>query len=71
MRSPLSFASSFKCPLRIFHGSEEKRLASPGTLTAARARKAGLDVDAAAVPGDHFSALPEETRRSLAFFATL
>jgi dipeptidyl aminopeptidase/acylaminoacyl peptidase len=71
MRSPLSFASSFKCPVRIFHGSEEKRQANPAALTADRASKAGLDVVASAVPGDHFSSLPEETRRSLALFASL
>jgi dipeptidyl aminopeptidase/acylaminoacyl peptidase len=71
MRSALSFASSFKCPVRLFYGSEEKRLGSPAELTASRASDAGLDVRAAAIPGDHFSALPEETRRSLAFFAAL
>jgi dipeptidyl aminopeptidase/acylaminoacyl peptidase len=71
VRSPLCFASSLKGPVRIFYGSDEKRLGPPGELTAARARNAGLDVEAAAIPGDHFSALPEETRRSLAFFAAL
>jgi dipeptidyl aminopeptidase/acylaminoacyl peptidase len=71
MRSPLCFATSFKCPVRIFHGTGEKRLDAPARLIAARAVGAGLDVRAAAIPGDHFTSLPEETAKSLAFFATL
>lgn len=71
MRSPLCFAGSFKCPVRILYGTEEKRLAAPSEMTANRARDAGLDVQAAAVPGDHGSALPGETKISLAFFASL
>ena len=71
MRSPLCFATSFKCPVRIFYGSEEKRMAGPSQLTAVRAREAGLNVEAAAVAGDHFSSLPEETERALVFFASL
>ncbi|MDQ0473649.1 alpha/beta hydrolase family protein [Labrys wisconsinensis] len=71
MRSALCFATSFKCPVRILHGSEETRLAEPSRLTAERARAAGLDVQAAAVPGDHFTALRDEIRGSITFFGLL
>lgn len=71
MRSAVCFAGSFKCPTRIFHGTEEKRLAGPSRMTADRARAAGLNVEATAIPGDHFSALPEEIRRSMLFFEQL
>jgi dipeptidyl aminopeptidase/acylaminoacyl peptidase len=68
MRSAVCFAASFKCPVRIFHGSAETRLKPASVLTAERARKAGLDVETASIPGDHFSALPEEIHRSMIFF---
>lgn len=71
MRSAVCYATSFKCPMLILHGSEETRSKEISALTASRARSAGLQVDYAAVLGDHFSALPEETSRSLAFFAGL
>ena len=71
MRSAACFATSFKCPARIFFGRQETRLAGPAKLTAERARAAGLDVEAAAIEGDHFSALPEEIQRSMAFFTRL
>jgi dipeptidyl aminopeptidase/acylaminoacyl peptidase len=71
MRSPVCYATSFKCPVRILYGSEERRLAAPSEMTAIRAHDAGLNVEAAEVPGDHFSALAEETKISLAFFASL
>ena len=71
MRSAVCFAASFKCPTRIFHGTNETRLAGPSMLTAERARGAGLNVEATAIPGDHFSALPEEIRRSMLFFEQL
>jgi len=71
MRSALCFAGSFKCPTRIFHGSEEKGLVAASDLTVRRARDAGLDVVSQAMAGDHFSALPAEIAASLAFFAAL
>lgn len=68
VRSALAYARSFKCPTRLWHGTAETRQDAAMRLTAERAQQAGLDVRAAAVPGDHFSALPEEIRLSLAFF---
>jgi dipeptidyl aminopeptidase/acylaminoacyl peptidase len=71
MRSPVCYAPSFKCPVRILYGNEERRIAETNEMTAIRANDAGLDVKAMEVPGDHFSALAEETKISLAFFAAL
>ncbi len=68
MRSPLSFATSLKCPTRLYFGSEEPYFAVPSRQLAIRARKAGLDVAAQQLQGDHFSAVPEGIQRSIAFF---
>jgi dienelactone hydrolase len=70
MRSPVAYATSFKCPVRMCYGSAE-----PGYLfarackeTSKRAKTKGLDVEAVSVPGDHLSALPEEMKQSITFF---
>ncbi|MBZ4422118.1 S9 family peptidase [Myxococcus sp. RHSTA-1-4] len=68
MRSPGAFASSFKCPTRLFFGSEESYFGEKSLKTALHARKAGLDVDAHSIPGDHFSSVPEGLQKSIAFF---
>lgn len=68
MRSPAAFAGSFKCPTRIYYGSAEPYFAGASRQTAARAKQKGLDVEAVQVSGDHFSAVPEETRQSIQFF---
>ncbi len=68
MRSSLAFATSFKCPTRLYYGSKEQWCAVPSQLTAGRAKTKGLNVEAVEVAGDHFSAVPEEIKQSLAFF---
>ena len=68
MRSPLAFATSFKCPVRIYCGSAEPLFIEASQQTSARAKKKGLDVEAVRVSGDHFSAVPEEIQQSLLFF---
>ncbi|QSQ23685.1 alpha/beta fold hydrolase [Pyxidicoccus parkwayensis] len=68
MRSPGAFATSFKCPTRLFFGTEEPYFSAESQKTAQRAKKAGLDVQAKSVPGDHFSAVPEALQQSIAFF---
>ncbi|WNG13559.1 alpha/beta hydrolase family protein [Cystobacter fuscus] len=68
IRSPQAFATSFQCPVRIFYGSEEKGFAASSQDTAQRAAAKGADVKALAIPGNHFSAVPEEIRQSIAFF---
>lgn len=67
MRSPLSYAASFKAPARLYYATREIYGADT-ELTARIAREAGRDVQAQEVRGDHFSAVPEAMRQSIAFF---
>ncbi|RYX84729.1 alpha/beta hydrolase [bacterium] len=68
MRSSLAYATSFKCPTRLYYGNEEDWCATPSQATAERAKAKGLDVEAVSVTGDHFTAVPEEVKQSIAFF---
>ncbi len=68
MRSPLAFARSFKCPVRIYYGSQEFFFKGPSEETASLARKAGLDVQAVSVPGDHVTSVSSAMRQAIAFF---
>ncbi|MDQ0393846.1 alpha/beta hydrolase family protein [Labrys monachus] len=71
MRSAVCYATSFKSPVLMLHGAAERQMDGSADLTTRRARSAGLEVDSISVPGDHFTAIPQETARSLAFFARL
>jgi predicted Zn finger-like uncharacterized protein len=68
MRSPLAFPKSFKCPARLYWGSEEMpfRLATRALIEKATA--AGLDVQGIEVPGDHFSSLDQAIPQAVTFF---
>jgi dipeptidyl aminopeptidase/acylaminoacyl peptidase len=68
MRSPTAYATSFKCPVRIYYGDQEFAFAPESELTAIRAKGQGLDVEAHSVPGDHMSAVPEAMRQAIQFF---
>jgi dipeptidyl aminopeptidase/acylaminoacyl peptidase len=68
MRSPLAFATSFKCPARLYYGTKEIFFDPLIRRTATLAKEKNLDVEAIAVPGDHFGAVPGEIRRSIEFF---
>lgn len=68
MRSPLAFAGSFKCPARLFYGDQEEWCAAPSQGTAQIAKAKGLDVEARAFPGDHFSEVPRAIKESITFF---
>lgn len=71
MRSALCFATSFKCPLLMLHGSEETRSEAALRLTAERASAAGLTVRHDIVKGGHTSAIPAESAEALRFFASV
>ncbi|MDW6025668.1 prolyl oligopeptidase family serine peptidase [Mesorhizobium sp. BAC0120] len=71
MRSPLSFATSFKCPVLMLHGSEEKKTDAALRLIADRAEAAGLKAKRGIIEGSHSSAIPGETAESLRFFASV
>ena len=68
MRSPVAYAGSFKCPARLYYGSEEASIAGTTQETATRARAAGRDVAAVEVRGGHFTAVPESLRIAIEFF---
>ncbi|HEV3443636.1 MAG TPA: alpha/beta fold hydrolase [Gemmataceae bacterium] len=68
MRSPMAFATSFKCPVRMYYGDDEQLVNDPTDTTVVRAKTKGLDVDAIAVPGDHTTSVPEAMRQAIQFF---
>ncbi len=68
MRSPVAYATSFKCPTRIFYGSEESFFDAESRRTAALAREKGLDVEAVTVRGDHLTSVPAAMEQAIAFF---
>jgi hypothetical protein len=68
MRSSLAFPRSFKCPVRLYFGSEEPFFLMSSQATAQQARSAGLNVEAVSVAGDHFTAVAEELRQCIVFF---
>jgi dipeptidyl aminopeptidase/acylaminoacyl peptidase len=68
MRSPLAFARSFKCPTRLYYGDEEFTFGPSTKKTAQLAKAAGLDVEAVAVDGDHFSAVEAAMPQCIQFF---
>lgn len=70
LRSPIAYADSFKCPVRLFYGSSEWGFESLSRKTAMLAGQKGLDVEAVEVPGDHFSSVPMAMRQSIEFFGS-
>ena len=70
MRSPVAFATSFKCPVRLYYGNLELLFGGPSQRTAELARTKHLDVEAISVSGNHFTAVSEEIQKSIQFFQT-
>jgi len=68
LRSPIAYATSFKCPVRLYYGSDELDFALASQTTAMRAKTKGLDVEAVSIPGDHDTAVPEAMRQAIQFF---
>jgi len=69
MRSPMAHANSFKCPVRMYFGTEEPWImGSISQQTAAIAKRAGLDVEAIVAQGGHMSAVESEMRLAIKFF---
>jgi dipeptidyl aminopeptidase/acylaminoacyl peptidase len=68
MRSPVAFAGSFKCPVRLYYGTAEIFFNAPSQRTANLAKEHGLDVEAVTVPGDHFSSVSAAMAQSIEFF---
>jgi dipeptidyl aminopeptidase/acylaminoacyl peptidase len=68
LRSPLAYASSFKCPTRMYYGSQEPHLRPMSQRTAGLAKSRGLNVEAIQVEGDHSTSVPPAIKQSIAFF---
>jgi dipeptidyl aminopeptidase/acylaminoacyl peptidase len=68
LRSPLSYAGSFKCPVRLYYGSEEKYFAIALPMTAQIARQHGTDAQSIPVKGDHASDLQAAVKLATQFF---
>ncbi len=69
MRSPAAYAASFKCPVRLYFGTEEPWImGSSSVQTAATAKGVGIDAKAVAVQGGHMSAVQGEMELAIRFF---
>ena len=68
MRSPLAFPASFKCPVRIYYGSQEILFRASSQKLAELAKSHNLDVEAVSVPGDHLSSATPAIQQAIGFF---
>ncbi len=68
VRTALCYAESFKCPVRVVHGTEEEHFNDRADLLARRARRANIRIETDTVAGNHTSALPAEIAQSIHFF---
>jgi len=68
IRSPIAFATSFRCPARLYYGTTERFFAPLTQRLAHLASANGQDVLAVSVPGDHMSHVVESMRQSIEFF---
>jgi dienelactone hydrolase len=67
LRSPLAYAASFKCPVRIYYATQDHFVLT-SRRTAELARERGLDVVAIQIEGDHGSIVPVGIRQTIPFF---
>jgi dipeptidyl aminopeptidase/acylaminoacyl peptidase len=67
LRSPLAYAASFKCPVRIYYATKDHFVLT-SRRTAELAKEKGLDVEAVRIEGDHGSIVPEGVKQSIPFF---
>ena len=68
VRSPLAYSASFKCPTRLYYGSQEPHLRQMSQRTAARAQAHKLDVEAFQIEGDHGTSVLPAIKQSISFF---
>jgi dienelactone hydrolase len=67
LRSPLAYAASFKCPVRIYYATHDHFVLT-SQRTAKLAKERGLDVEAVRIEGDHGSIVPLGIKQSIVFF---
>jgi len=68
IRSPLAWAESLKCPIRMYYGTDEDYFAIATPAMAAAAQGKGVDAKALTVKGDHGSIGEVSIALALAFF---
>jgi formylglycine-generating enzyme required for sulfatase activity len=69
LRSPMAYAGSFKCPVRIYHATESADFIRLMSMhTAALAKRRGLDVETVEVEGNHGTHVEWAMPHSIAFF---
>jgi formylglycine-generating enzyme required for sulfatase activity/acetyl esterase/lipase len=68
LRSPIAYASSFKCPARIYYAADSKGSRFGNLRMAALAKKRGLDVEAVEIEGNHVTHVRPAMMQSIAFF---
>jgi dipeptidyl aminopeptidase/acylaminoacyl peptidase len=68
LRSPVAYATSFKCPVRLYYGKQEIFLTAETQRIAALAQARNLDVEAVQVPGNQMTAVTPAMQQSLEFF---
>jgi dienelactone hydrolase len=71
LRSPLAYAASLKCPIRIYYGSEEPHFNVTSHRLAEIAREHGVDAQAQQVKGDHDTVDLPAIKLSIEFFRQL
>jgi dipeptidyl aminopeptidase/acylaminoacyl peptidase len=67
LRSPLAYAASFKCPVRIYYATQD-HFVRTSQRTAELAKERGLDVEAVRMEGNHGSIVPPGVKLSIPFF---
>jgi dienelactone hydrolase len=67
LRSPLAYAASFKCPVRIYYATQDHFVLT-SKRTAEVAKERGLDVESVRIEGDHGSIISPGIKRSITFF---
>jgi dipeptidyl aminopeptidase/acylaminoacyl peptidase len=67
LRSPLAYAASFKCPVRIYYATQDHFVLT-SRRAAELAKERGLDVEAVRIDGDHGSIVPLGVKQSIPFF---
>src|SRR5262249_25531016 len=67
LRSPLAYATSFKCPVRIYYATQDHFVLT-SQRTAKLAQERGLDVESVRIEGDHGSIVSPGIKQSIKFF---
>lgn len=68
LRSPLAYATSFNCPVRLYYGTKEPHFHLSSQRTAELAKRHGLNVEATSVEGNHMTHVPVAMKQSIDFF---